>query len=120
VAAISRRHEARALLVTGQYEPDLGRSRQAIEKVEILLAGHAEYIFDPFFLEALDKNIRGFGHAAAPLAGLNQGSPWPTWTRCNQPPAPGFPVKLYRGLPRLSSGPDWHAFAVARLSSFGT
>ena len=57
VAAIGRRHEARALFVTGQDQLDLVRMRQAFEKIEVLLARHAEDIFDTLRLETLDEEV---------------------------------------------------------------
>jgi hypothetical protein len=66
---VGRRHEAGALLVAGQDELDPGGARQAVEKVEILLAGHSEDIFDPFFLQALDEQVGRLGHSDFPLGG---------------------------------------------------
>ena len=57
MAAIGRGHEACALLVTGQDQPDLLRSGKRVEKVQIFLAWNAKDIFDAFLLEALDEKI---------------------------------------------------------------
>ncbi len=58
VPAIRRRHEARALFVAGQDQPDLVGSAEAVEEIEVLFAGHAEDVFAPFSLEALDEEVR--------------------------------------------------------------
>ena len=62
MAAIGGGHEAGALFVAGQNQAYLGRSLQAVEKIEILLAGHAEHIFAALCLKALHQKIRGLGH----------------------------------------------------------
>ena len=47
-AAIGGGHEARRLLVTGQYQLDL-QLAQGLQQVEVLLARDAEYILDTSF-----------------------------------------------------------------------
>jgi hypothetical protein len=63
VPPVGRGHEAGALLVARQDQLDRGRAREAVEEIQILLAGHAEHIFDAFFLEAVDEQVRSFGHS---------------------------------------------------------
>src|SRR3546814_9550347 len=75
MASISRRHEARALLVPRQDQLDRFRARQAVEEVEIFLARHAENIFDAFFLQAFDEQVGCFFHATvAPSAAHHTGA----------------------------------------------
>ena len=40
----------------------LRRARQAVEQIEILLAGDAEDIFDALFFQALDEQVGSFHH----------------------------------------------------------
>jgi len=67
MAPVSGGHETRTLFVPRQDQLDLGRARQAVEEIEILLAGDAENIFDPLFLEAIDEQVGCFFHACRPL-----------------------------------------------------
>jgi len=55
MAPVGCGHEASALFMPRQDQPDLLRSRKRVEKVQIFLAWNAENIFDPFLFEALDK-----------------------------------------------------------------
>jgi hypothetical protein len=57
VPSIGRGHESRALLMPRQDQFDLGRSRQAVEEIKVLLAGHAEDVLDALVLEALDEQV---------------------------------------------------------------
>ena len=61
-AAIGRRHETRRLFVAGQDQLDLLRPRQAVEKVQVLFAGNAEDVFDPFVLKCCNEKVGSFGH----------------------------------------------------------
>ncbi len=65
MAPIGRRHESGALLVPGQDQPDL-RPGQAVEEVQILLAGNAEDIIDAFLLQAMDEQVGCLGHWTVP------------------------------------------------------
>src|SRR5690606_17286373 len=103
MAAVSRRHEARALLMPGQDQADLLRSAETVEQVEILFAGDAENIFDAFFLQALDEKVGRLGcHAAPPLLRAR-------WRKagvrvCNVPATLLFYVRLATAFSRPAIG----------------
>jgi hypothetical protein len=58
-AAVNVGHKGRALLVPCRDELD-GAVEERIHDIDVLLARHAENIFDPFILEAFYKQLCGF------------------------------------------------------------
>ncbi|MNZ93940.1 hypothetical protein D3C78_1130330 [compost metagenome] len=66
-AAIGGCHEARRLLVAGQYQLDL-RLAQGFQQVEVFLTRNAEHILDTFVFQALHNDIGGLGHLACNLS----------------------------------------------------
>ncbi|MNC31345.1 hypothetical protein D3C75_796630 [compost metagenome] len=62
--AIGSSHEARGLLVAGQYQLDL-RLTQGFQQIEVFLARNAEHILDTFVLQALHNNIGGLSHSSS-------------------------------------------------------
>ena len=51
-ATVDLGHERGSLLMPGQYKSDLVRRLQRHHEVGVFLAGHAEDVFDAFFLKA--------------------------------------------------------------------
>jgi hypothetical protein len=50
------------LLAPGHDEPD-GRAEQEIEKIHVVLSGHAEVVFDTLVLQASDDEFGGLHHS---------------------------------------------------------
>ena len=59
--AVGRGHEGGRLLVAGDDQLDRGVA-QALDDVEVLLAGHAEDALDALVLERADQQVGAFGH----------------------------------------------------------